>query len=58
MFPFTPWAVESSDILVAPHFRPVLLKHGPTEGIDLDLPANLKPGPLKAQIEPADPGEQ
>jgi hypothetical protein len=30
-------------------------QHRPTERIDFYLPANLKPGPFEAQIEPADP---
>jgi len=46
-----------SDIVVAPHVGPVLREHGPTERIDLHLPANVEPGPREAEIEAADPGE-
>jgi len=50
--------VDLSDIGVAPHVRPVLREHGPTKRIDLNLPADVEPGPRKAQIEAPDPGEK
>jgi hypothetical protein len=50
-------AVNSSDILVAPHVRPVLLQHRPTKWIDLHLPLDLETRSLQPQVESADAGE-
>jgi hypothetical protein len=38
--------------------RPVLRQHAASVGVDLDLPPALHAGPLKAQVEAADPGEE
>jgi len=46
--------VDLSDIVVTPHVRPVLREHGPAKRIDLNLPADVEPGPREAEIEPAD----
>jgi len=51
-------AVAVSDIVVAPHVRPVLREHGPAKRIDLDLPLDVEPSPIEPQIEAPDPGEQ
>jgi len=32
----------------------VLREHGPAKRIDLNLPADVEPGPREAEIEPAD----
>jgi hypothetical protein len=50
--------VDFSDIVVTPHIRPVLCQHLPAKGINFDLPLDFKPSSLKAQIKPADTGEQ
>jgi hypothetical protein len=50
--------MDSPDVLIAPHLRPVPLKHGATERIDLDLPTDVEARPRESQIEPTDPSEQ
>jgi hypothetical protein len=52
------FSTNGSDILVAPHSRPVRREHGPTEWINLNLPANLEPGALETQVESADAREE
>jgi hypothetical protein len=49
---------DCSDILVAPHVRPVLREHRPTKRVNLHLPRHLKARPREPQIEAADAGEQ
>ena len=51
-------AVDGSDIAIAPHVRPMLGEHRARIVVDFDLPLNLEPGALKAQVEPADPAEE
>jgi len=45
--------MRRSDILVAPHVRPVFREHRPTKLVNFNLPANLKACPFESQIEPA-----
>jgi hypothetical protein len=53
------WRVlELSDIEVSRYRRPVLLQHSPTKRINLDLPLDFKPCPLKPQIESANAGKE
>jgi hypothetical protein len=45
-------------IVPPPDVWPVLLQHGPTERINLNLPPTLPSRPLQPQVEPADAREQ
>jgi hypothetical protein len=46
------------DVAPAGHVRPVLGQHPPAVGVDLDLADAPPPGPLQAEIQTADAGEQ
>jgi len=49
---------ELADIGVARDVRPVAGEDTATEGIGFALPEHAHTGPLQAEVEPADPGEQ
>ena len=49
---------KGSDVIVPLHVGPVPLQHLPTVGVNLHLPGAGPPGPLQAQLQPADAGEQ
>lgn len=45
--------IDRAHIFVAGYIWPVFLQDGSTEGIDLTLPADRKPGPFKAEVQTA-----
>src|SRR5687767_15462864 len=45
-------------VIEARHARPVLREHGTAERLSLDVPRDREAGPLEAEIEATDTGEQ
>jgi hypothetical protein len=50
--------IKLLDVHETGHIRPVLLQHTQAIGLALDLPRDLHPGPLQAEVEAADPREK
>lgn len=51
-------AIDLGDVAEVRHVGPVLREHPACVGVDLRLPDDLHARPLKAEVDPADTGEQ
>lgn len=52
-----PW-INRGDVIVKPRIGPMLAQDATAKGIRFALPSNRHPGPLQAEIQAADAGEQ
>jgi len=57
-WPVSPPFGAGSDVVMAWHLRPVLLKDAAAPGVDLYLAGDGHAGALEAEVEAADAGEQ